>query len=236
MGFIGFDARSLKTLSEVVKNLRGRAVEKLSELTECTHIVVHKPSPKTLKRTDKLCLVISLQTSGVPVVTESWIHAVETANAFVSTASHLLEGPYASASSETVQGCPPWSFDATESRARALQIARTQMLSPSVRKNGGGEADGGVGCLSGHQFFVTKSVKPDTVRKIISAAGGIVLNEPPSKRTRGEVLVVSNEEDKLQWAPLIAKQPNVTVVKSEHLLTCILRQQLDLHDPRGILS
>jgi len=65
---------------------------------------------------------------------------------------------------------------------------------------------------------------PADVQVIIRSAGGEVLDKcPPS----GGVIIVSTEELRTKWASHAAK-PAVEVLNAADLLTCVMRQQLDM--------
>ena len=68
--------------------------------------------------------------------------------------------------------------------------------------------------------------RPAELALIIDAAGGTVLDRPPTNAS-GPTVVVSTEDERLAWAPL-SKLKHVRVVKAEHLLTCVLRQRLEI--------
>ena len=91
------------------------------------------------------------------------IQACENAGCFVDTAPYLLHGEHASAAGAISE----WSFNATESRKRA--------------------AAGG--CLDGLTFYVTSKTqpKPDELKLIIRAAGGALVDKPPTSYVRTRV-------------------------------------------------
>ena len=173
----------------------------------CTHLVVARP----LKRTIKLCIGVSLPHACI--VTDDWIHACESANAFVPTAPYALSGVQAAQPGAAGQ----WQFNATESRKR-------------VAKDDGG-------CLAGHTFYVTAATKPKPaeLKLIIKAAGGTIIEKVPpaggaaAPRPSSPLLVVSTEEEKKAWASIKAKHKAAAkVIRADKLLSCVLQQQLDL--------
>lgn len=104
-------------------------------------------------------------------------------------------------------------------------------------------------CFSGHRFVVMLKEseqpyptdvkvnlplrrsklrgKPKRTRArqvILRVAGGEVLEKLPSS---GDVIVISSKEMRKSWVAH-AKKPNVTILSVQHLLTSVLRQELDL--------
>ena len=72
--------------------------------------------------------------------------------------------------------------------------------------------------------------KPAELQLILEAAGGALLGKAPAadgaaSSAHGKTIVVSTEAEKKAWAPL-AKLKGVSVIRAEHLLTCVLRQEL----------
>ena len=155
-------------------------------------------------------MLVGVSLPHVSIVGESWLLACETAGSFVDPARHLLQGQHTSGETSVSQ----WSFNATESRRRAAEGP------PFV----------------GHTFFITDKVKPKPVelRAILDAGGGTVSRLPPTTKETAPMIVISTEEEKPKWRAM-AKLPHVTVIKVEHLLSCVLKQQLDLEDPAGLL-
>ena len=160
---------------------------------------------RPVKRTTKLCAALSLP--HVRLVTEGWLKACESARAFVDATPHQLTGDHASQPGAN----SVWSFNAAASRKRASE---------------------GAGCLAGHRFYVTPCKQPKTrfsdadLQLIVRCAGGEVVEKPPGAGG-GACVVISTEEERGAWAKL-ARLRGVTVLKAEHLLTCVLRQELDL--------
>ena len=201
----GFEPEHTQRLRATVLALNGHLEETVGE---CTHIVVARQGRNVIKRTTKLLVGVSLP--HVSIVGESWLLACETAGSFVDPARHLLQGQHTSGETSVSQ----WSFNATESRRRAAEGP------PFV----------------GHTFFITDKVKPKPVelRAILDAGGGTVSRLPPTTKETAPMIVISTEEEKPKWRAM-AKLPHVTVIKVEHLLSCVLKQQLDLEDPAGLL-
>ena len=144
----------------------------------------------------------------IRLVTDDWVKACESAHSFVDSKPHELAGEYTSSTAGL------WSFNATESRKRATDSR----------------------CLAGHTFFVTPWKEPkgrytdEELQHIVRAGGGEVLEHLPSASS-GPVVVVSTEEEHKSWGRL-AKMRNVTPIKVSHLLSCVLRQELDLEAGR----
>jgi len=194
VGFSGITDDKRPKLSDIVKKLKGK-VEGSDFDPSWTHLVVGMP----LKRTTKLCAAVSLP---IPIVTDKWLYACESANAFVSADSYLLKGPQESAADSKLS----WSFNATAARAAAMQAK----------------------CFEGRTFYITTAGPPALadLQGLVRAAGGTVLAKAPSTSS-GSVIVVSNEAEGAKWRKLAA-MPNVSAIRSDHLLTCALRQSLDL--------
>jgi len=139
--------------------------------------------------------------STVPyIVTSEWIKACESAGKFVLPDPYVIDGPH-----EGGSGAGAWSFDASESRKRA-------QLAP---------------LLAGTKFVVLTDPEKD-FKVIIRANGGEVLEKGQAKKEGGFV-VVSTEERRADWKKL-AERPDVQVVNGAHLLTCVMRQELDLSE------
>ena len=203
VGFSGFkDPRVLRQWRTMLEGTLKASVldENAKDVSGCTHIVICRP----VTRTAKLCQAISLP--AIRLVTDDWVKACESAKSCVDSKPHELAGEYTSAAAGL------WSFNATVSRRRA--------------------ADGH--CLAGHTFFVTPCDAPEKagrhsdeeLRLIVRAGGGELLEHLPSASS-GPVVVVSTEEERKSWGRL-AKMRNVTPIKAGHLLSCVLRQELDL--------
>ena len=184
-----------------MRSAHGRVAESVEQLAaSCTHVVVVLP----VKRTAKLCVGVSLQHRGAHLVTAEWLKACEQAAAFVDPAPYLLKDAHASQPGAATA----WQFNASESRKRAAAGR----------------------CLEGRSFYVTAATKPKPaeMKLIIEAAGGTVLGKAPTaaQAAKGaQAVVVSTEAEKRTWAPL-AKIEGVQVIRAEHLLTCVLRQEL----------
>jgi hypothetical protein len=195
--------------------LKGVVVDS-NDVSGCTHLVVWEP----VKRTPKLCIAVSLAASSCQIVTKEWITQCETARAFVDCKPYLLQGEHQSSGASG----PQWRFNVAESRARTQQL-----LSKNL---GGCLADGAARNCA---FYITKCKKGQAVKRmkdeelewIIRAAGGKLVEAPPSASERGTTIVVSTEDERKAWAPL-AKQRNVAVVSASHLLECVLQQQFSL--------
>ena len=200
IAFSGFLDDEAKRLKGVVTTkLKGR-VEGTSDVRSCTHVVVFRPC----KRTIKLCVAISHPS--VCLVSDAWIKACESAKSFVDTKPYELSGDVSSVAAKG----PQWSFNVGASRKRA--------------------ADGR--CLEGHAFYVTPCEKPVSrfgdadIKLIIEASGGALLDGIPSAGGPAAV-VISTAEERKSWERL-ARHRNVTILNASHLLTCVLRQELDL--------
>jgi len=195
------DERTAQLKKLVQGKLKGRVEDSAVEL--CTHVVFVKP----LKRTAKLCAALSMP--GVILVTDEWITACESAKAFVDTRPYVLAGEFASN-----KGAPPWAFNATDARKRALAGS----------------------CLGGYSFYITPWAKPTSrysdaeLSMIVRCAGGELLARPPTAGS-GQVVVISTEEERAQWSKL-AKLRNVSTITAHHLLNCMLNQRLDLSTGR----
>ena len=191
-------------LSRVVTSLRGRIVNPQPASAKDVLELTHLVVGLPLGRTPKLCAAISLPR--VSIVSQEWLVACETANSFVSPDAFVLKGEHSSSKDNELV----WSFNASDSRKAA---AASQ-------------------CFAGRTFFITANTKPPTadLKTIVSVAGGTVLDRPPTASS-GEVVLVSIEEEKGQWRKL-AQLPNVTALRADHLLTCVLRQHLDLSNGR----
>ncbi|KOO30509.1 pax-interacting protein 1-like protein [Chrysochromulina tobinii] len=206
VGFSGFDNPDLRNkLTKIVKALKGSVEESkdAGAVLGCTHLVVDTAPPGGLKRTAKLCVAISRPL--VRIVQAKWLAACEMAGTFVSAEPYLLEGEHAKDN---------WSFNATTSRKAAAE---------------------GSGCLHGVAFVVTNETKPSQadLKAIILAAGGEVLEKPPSgaKGNKG-VVVVSTADEVRTWQKL-ASLPSVRcVLRADHVLTCVLKQALDTSNGR----
>jgi hypothetical protein len=206
VGFSGFDNPDLRNkLTKIVKALKGSVEESkdAGAVLGCTHLVVDTAPPGGLKRTAKLCVAISRPL--VRIVQAKWLAACEMAGTFVSAEPYLLEGEHAK---------DQWSFNATTSRKAAAE---------------------GSGCLHGVAFVVTNETKPSQadLKAIILAAGGEVLEKPPSgaKGNKG-VVVVSTADEVRTWQKL-ASLPSVRcVLRADHVLTCVLKQALDTSNGR----
>ena len=69
--------------------------------------------------------------------------------------------------------------------------------------------------------------KPAELKLIIKAAGGTVLDKAPTASTGAGAIIVTTEEERKAWAPLLAKlKGQARAIKAEHLLTCVLQQRL----------
>ena len=206
VNFSGFDNLDLRNkLTKMVKSLKGSVEESkdAGAVLGCTHLVVDTAAPGGLKRTAKLCVAISRPL--VRIVQAKWLAACEMAGTFVSAEPYLLEGEHAKDN---------WSFNATTSRKAAAE---------------------GPGCLHGVAFVVTNETKPSQadLKAIILAAGGEVLEKPPSgaKGNKG-VFVVSTADEVRTWQKL-ASLPSVRcVLRADHVLTCVLQQALDTTNGR----
>ena len=199
MAFSGIsDEVRLEQLKRSVARLHGEVVEDTLRLARLCTVMV---VAQPVKRTAKLCIGISLPNASL--VTEEWISACESAGAFVDVAPFVLSGTHSSQ-----PGANPWDFDAGESRRRTLS---------------------GPGCLEGTRFFVTGKTKPKPAELtlIIEAAGGSVLERPPNAASANAV-VVSTDDERAVWAPLLARHKRLVAIRPEHLLSCVLRQELRL--------
>jgi hypothetical protein len=156
---------------------------------------------RPVKRTVKLCVAISQPTACL--VTDDWIKACESAKSFVETTPYLLSGEHSSSKAG-------WSFNATIAGKRAAEGR----------------------CLGSKSFYITPNKAPKTrfsdseLASIIEAAGGTVLSKPPANGG-AQTIVVSTEAERKAWEPL-ARMRNVTTLRADHLLTCVLRQELSL--------
>ena len=200
MAFSGIsDETRLERLKRLVVRLRGRVEDDTLRLARsCTVMVVAQP----VKRTAKLCIGISLPNASL--VTEEWLRACESAGAFVDVAPFMLSGKHSS----QPEAVSKWDFDAGESRKRTLS---------------------GSGCLEGRRFFVTGKTKPKPAELtlIIEAAGGSVLEQPPNAAS-ADAVVVSTDDERAVWKPLLARHKRLVAIRPEHLLSCVLRQELRL--------
>jgi len=213
--FQGFDDATLKRYSGLVTSLHGEATlgDKAAhiDIAKVTHFVVNTKvagGKRTVKRSMKLCLAISVVQN---IVTEDWMGACEMAKQFVAVQPYLLSGSFSS----DAKAAASWSFDATEARVRRLA--------------------GSV--LAGRSFYL--ALDKDSKDKgleleynaVIRAAGGVIQGKPNA--SSGQVIVVSSDAARRTWAPWLSWH-HVTLLRQDHLLTCILRQQLDLST--GLLS
>ena len=145
-----------------------------------------------------LKLAIAMSLPTVHLVNYSWVTACETARTFCSEKGHLLSGQH---------GDGEKSFDVTASR-KAAAASR---------------------CFQGRSFYVTdkdpKSI--ERLKLMVCAAGGTMLDSPPTAGSPPAIVVSSPEESKV-WKKL-KKMPSVqAVVDVSHLVLCALRQELDL--------
>ena len=158
---------------------------------------------RPLKRTGKLLAAMSLPSCAL--VHDEWLAAFETAGKFVDVTPYLLHGAMASdPKAPTIK----WSFDATVSRERALAGR----------------------CFSGRSFYVTKSTKPSPkdLAVIIGNAGGAVVGG--SGALPAGTVVISCEEDRRDFSkPRFSGLP---VLRDDHLLTCVMRQELQTDEGR----
>ena len=101
-----------------------------------------------------------------------------------------------------------WSFDASRSLSRAQ----------------GGQ------CFAGVQFYLTSGAKEGQLEKgmpaIIENAGGAIVKKSPPEGT----IVVASAKDEREYKPLLKK--GLTVLKFEHLMTCVLQQELNTDEGR----
>ena len=178
--------------------MHGRIVTEVSKMSEATHMVVAKPT----KRTIKLCAAISI----VPhLVTVDWLTQSDSAGTFVSPDQYEFKGVH-----ESAPGAPStWCFDATLARQRARAG----------------------GCLAGHTFHVPKSMDKTKITQaealaIVRNAGGAISDKPP-RAGGAPMIVISTAEQEREWKKWVGLA-GVQVLKAEHLLTCVTRQQLDV--------
>ena len=235
-------------MKKLVAKLHGKVEDSADRLIHCTHVVVFD---RPLKRTIKLCVGVSLPDASM--VTDGWFSACESANAFVPTAPFLLSGEQASQPGGTGK---PWRFNASESRKRASSDRLLEVSSVEATIDLTGSLTHSLSfpvclCLSmspphtsyshgdwlppfpslpqGCHFYITEKTKPkpSDLRSILEAAGGSVLNKPPSAKSARPVVVVTTDEERANWAAL-ARLKDVNVVRADHLLCCVLQQTLDL--------
>jgi len=213
--FQGFDDATLKQYSGLVASLHGQVIlgDKAAniDIAKVTHFVVNTHfagGKRTVKRSMKLCLAISVVQD---IVTEDWMGACEMAKQFVPVQPYLLSGTFSS----DAKAVSSWSFDATEVRVRRLAGS----------------------FLAGRSFHL--ALNKDSKEKgleleysaVIKAAGGVIQGKPNA--SSDEVIVISSDDARRTWAPWLSWH-HVTLLRQDHLLTCILRQQLDLST--GLLS
>ncbi len=69
-----------------------------------------------------------------------------------------------------------------------------------------------------------------TMKAILRAAGGEVADKLP-KEKESHLIAVSCADDRRTYAPLL-KQPHTCVLRADHVLTCVMRQNLYLKSGR----
>jgi len=189
-------------LGRVVTKLKGKADES-KDCFSVRRLYTHLVVRLPLGLTPKLCAAMCLP--HVEIVTRQWIIDCESANRFVTVEPrHRLSGEH----TNEEKG---WSCNATESRQAAVERS----------------------CLTGHTFYVTKLERPAVaeVKEIIVCAGGSIQEKVPTPES-GKVVVISEERESRTWKKL-GQMSNVTaVLEVSHLLTCVLRQELDLKSGR----
>ena len=99
---------------------------------------------------------------------------------------------------------------------------------PSGERHGCLPAEAGR-CTERCDFHITSGVKPEPahLKLILEQAGATVVERPPTARDADETIVVSTEGEKSAWERL-AKLSHVTVLRVDHVLDCVLQQQLDI--------
>ena len=209
VGFSGFDQERRERLSSIMRSLRG-VIEERADVSGCSHLVVNVP----LKRTTKLCVAVSLP--AVKLVTAEWISACEMAGAFVSADPFLLRGEH---TSEKMG----WSFNATAAAKAAIDAP---------------------GCFHGVSFYVTADCVPSSAEfaPILAAAGGNLLEmapgagpSTPQAIAQPGVIVISTYNEVKVWRKLGALSSVRAVLRADHVLTCALRQALDVANGRLVV-
>ena len=89
-------------------------------------------------------------------------------------------------------------------------------------------------CFAGRRFYVTKSVKPDAkdLGLIISNAGGELVPVGLPGGPPADTLVISCEADRREFSKILLKGLGHTVLEDGHLLTCVMRQELQTSEGR----
>ena len=92
--------------------------------------------------------------------------------------------------------------------------------------------------FGGVRFYITKGVQPspEEMKAILIAAGGTVLDRLPVEGDRHAVahgvLVISTEDEAKVWKRLHALPAVAAVLRADYVLTCVLRQALDISTGR----
>nr|XP_012142278.1 PREDICTED: mediator of DNA damage checkpoint protein 1-like isoform X2 [Megachile rotundata] len=169
---------------------------------------VENPNNCTVLVTDQVRRTVKFLCAlaqSIPIVSVDWLVESDKVGHFVELENYILKDPAAEAK---------FGF-----RLRgSLEKAKEHKL------------------LEGYTILLTPKVKPPVpeLKTIITSCGGKALVKPPQSWPE-KALIISCEEDLMNAKKLLAKAPkNVTVQKTEFILTGILKQELDFTEHKLI--